>query len=51
MYILMEHSNSIGVDYDRSDTQGEMGFIFCGKHSLLMTRIQMSDQRPKGPLV
>ena len=27
-----------------------MGFIFCGKH-LLMTRIQMNDQGPMGPLI
>ena len=51
MYILVEYSNSIGIDYDQSDTQGEMGFIFCGKHSLPMTRIQMSDQGPKDSLV
>ena len=30
---------------------GEMGLIFCGKHSHLMTRIQVSDPEPKDPLV
>ena len=29
---------------------GEMGFIFCGKHPLLITRIQVSDPGPKGLL-
>ena len=29
----------------------EMGFIFHGKHPLLMTRIQVRDPGPKGPLV
>ena len=28
-----------------------MGFIFCGKHPLLMTSIQVSDPGSKGPLV
>ena len=28
-----------------------MGFIFCGKHPLLMTRIQVSDPEPMDPLV
>ena len=28
-----------------------MGFIFCGKHYLLLTRIQVSDRGPMGPLV
>ena len=32
MYILVEPSNLIGVDYDWSDTQGEMGFIFKKKN-------------------
>ena len=30
---------------------GEMGFIFCGTHPLLMTRIEVSNPGPKGPLV
>ena len=30
---------------------GEMGFIFCGKHPLLVTRTKVSDPGPKGPLV
>ena len=30
---------------------GEMGFIFYGKHHLLLTRIQVSDPGPKGPFV
>ena len=34
---------------DLSD--GEMGFIFCGKHSHLMTRTQVSDPGPKDVLV
>ena len=29
----------------------EMGFIFCGQHPLLVTRSQMSDPGPMGPLV
>ena len=28
----------------------EMRLIFCGKHPFLMTRIQVSDTGPKGPL-
>ena len=28
-----------------------MRFIFCGKHPLLSTRIQVSDPGPNGPLV
>ena len=28
-----------------------MGFIFCGKHPLLLTRIQVSDSGHMGPLV
>ena len=28
-----------------------MGFIFCGKHLLLVTRTQVSDPGPMGPLV
>ena len=30
---------------------GEMGFIFCGYHPLLVTRIQVNDPGPMGPLV
>ena len=30
---------------------GEMGFIFCGKHPLLVTRTQVSDPEPMGHLV
>ena len=42
--------------YDLSDSHGglkclRMGFIFCGKHLLLMTRIWVSDQDLMGPLV
>ena len=29
----------------------EMGFLFCGKHPLLMTRTQVSDPGPMGPLI
>ena len=46
----------IGFVYDLSDTQDgikclRMGFIFCGKHLLLMTRVQVSYQGPMGPLI
>ena len=34
---------------DLSD--GEMGFIFCGKHSHLMTRTQVINPEPNDPLV
>ena len=30
---------------------GEMGSIFCGKHPPLVTRTQVSDPGPMGPLV
>ena len=30
---------------------GEMGFIFCGKHRLLVTRTQVGDPGPMGPRV
>ena len=30
---------------------GEMGFIFCGKHPLLVSRTQVSDPGPNDPLV
>ena len=29
---------------------GKIGFIFCGKHPLLVTRIQVSNAGPMGPL-
>ena len=29
----------------------EMGFIFCGKHPLLMTRTQVRDPRHMDPIV
>ena len=29
----------------------EMVFIFCGQHPLLVTRIEVRDLGPKGPLV
>ena len=49
----------MGFGYDLSDSKipkvglgsGEMGFIFCGKHLLHVTGIQVSDPGPKGPLV
>ena len=48
--------NLIGFGYDLSDIQDglkcwRMGFIFCGKQYLLMTRIQVSGLGPMGPLV
>ena len=41
--------------YDLSDTQGglkclEMGYLFCGRNPLLLSRIQVSDSGPMGPL-
>ena len=30
---------------------GEMGLIFFGQHSLLVTRIQVMDPGPKGAIV
>ena len=30
---------------------GEMGFIFCGKHPLLLIRIQVRNPGPNVPLV
>ena len=55
-YNLIELSDLIGFGYDVSDTQDglkcwKMGFIFCGKHPLPLTRIRMSDPGPKGSLV
>ena len=43
------------IGYDLSDTQDglncwRMGFTFCGKHPLLLTRFQMSDPGPMVPL-
>ena len=45
---MIELSDLIYFGYDLSDTQdrlwcwsnGVMGFMYCGKHPLLMTRIQ-----------
>ena len=46
---MVELSDLIGFGYDQIDIQvglgtGEVGFIFCGKRPLLMTRIQMIVQ-------
>ena len=48
--------NLISFGYDLSDIQDglkcwRMGFIFCGKHHLLLTRIQVSSLGSIGPLV
>ena len=48
--------NLIGFGYDQSVIQDghkcwKMGFIFCGKHLLLLTRIQVSGLGPMCPLV
>ena len=56
IYILNELSSLIGFDYDLSDTQDglkswRMGFMVCGKHPLLLTKIQMSNSGPIGPPV
>ena len=55
---MFELSDLIGFDYYLSDTQDglkcyRMRFIFCGKHLLLLTRIQIhvSDPGPMDPLV
>ena len=50
---LIELSNLIGFGYDLSDNRDglkcwRMGFIFGGKHPLLLTRIQMSNPGPMG---
>ena len=50
-YMLIELSDLIGFGYDLSDTQDglkcwKIWFIFCGKHPLLVTRIQVSDSGP-----
>ena len=37
--------------YDLSDTQDDLSVIFCGKHPLHLTMIQVSDEGPLGPLV
>ena len=47
--------NLIGFGYYLSDIQDglkcwRIGFIFCGKHHLLLTRIQVSGLEPKGTL-
>ena len=47
-YNLIELSDLVGFGYDLSATQDglkcwRMGIIFCGKHPLLLTRIQVSD--------
>ena len=47
--------NWIGFGYDLSVIQDglkcwRMGFIFCDKHLLLLTRIQVSGLGPMGPL-
>ena len=49
--INIKLSDLIGFGYDLSDTQDglecwRMGFIFYGKHPLLLTRIQVSDPGP-----
>ena len=46
----------IGFVYDLSDMEvrlkcWRMGYIFGGKHPLLMKRIQVSNPRPMGPFV
>ena len=56
MYNLFELGNLKGFDYHLSDTQDElkcwrMIFIFCGKHHLLLIRIQVSDPGPMYLLV
>ena len=55
-YYLMELRDLIGFGYDLSDTQDllkcwRMGIIFCGKHALLLTIIQVSNPGSMGPLV
>ena len=47
-YNLIKLSALIGFVYDLSDTQDGLkcwrkGIIFCGKHPLVLTRIQVSD--------
>ena len=44
MYNFIELSDLIGFGYDLR----RMGFIFCGKHPFLLTRIQVSDPYPLG---
>ena len=51
---IVQISIMIGFGYDLRDTQdGEMGFIFCGKHPLLVTKteVTVSDPGPRGPLI
>ena len=50
---MIELSDFIGFGYDLSDTQDglkcwRIGIIFCGKHPLLLTRIQVSDIQEHG---
>ena len=52
----IELSDLLVFVYDLTDTQGglkcwRMGYIFCGKHPLLLPRIQLSDPGPMDPLV
>ena len=54
--IFFELSDLKGFGCDLSDSQGglkcwRMAFTFCGKHPLLLIRIQVSDPGPMGPLV
>ena len=56
MYNLIELSDLIRFGYDLSDTQDglkcwRMGIVLCGKYAFLLTRIQVSDPGPMGPLV
>ena len=53
---MIELSDLIGFGYDLSDTKDglkcwRMGIVFCGKHPLLLTRIQVSNPVSMGPLV
>ena len=55
-YNLIELSDLIGFGYHLIDSQDglkcwRMGIIFCSKHPLLLTRIQVSNPGPMGPLV
>ena len=48
---MIELGDLIGLHYDLGVTQDglkcwRMGFILCGKHPLLLTRIQVSDPGP-----
>ena len=52
---MIELREMIGFVYDLSDTQDglvfENGIYILDKHLLLMTRIQVRDQGPMGPLI